>query len=122
MLGLAGVMAYFIVMNLSVTYIQRKTRELTIMRINGFTVRECVTYVSWDLVVTTVIGILLGLIAGHYLGQTVLPVTEGAYMYFVHEPDPRTYLFSALITAGFFTLVSSTALRRVKNLKLSDMN
>ena len=122
MLGLAGVMAYFIVMNLSVTYIQRKTKELTIMRINGFTVRECVIYVSWDLVVTTVIGILLGLAAGHYLGQTVLPVTEGRYMRFVHEPDLRTYLYSALITAGFFALVSSTALRRVKNLRLSDIN
>ena len=122
MLGLAGVMAYFIVMNLSVTYIQRKTKELTIMRINGFTVRECVIYVSWDLVVTTLIGILLGLAAGHYLGQTVLPVTEGRYMRFVHEPDLRTYLYSALITAGFFALVSSTALRRVKNLRLSDIN
>ncbi|MCR5842941.1 MAG: hypothetical protein K6G66_03185 [Oscillospiraceae bacterium] len=121
MLGLAGVMAYFIVMNLSVTYIQRKTKELTIMRINGFTVRECVIYVSWDLVVTTLIGILLGLAAGHCLGQTVLPVAEGHYMRFVHEPDLRTYLYSALITAGFFALVSSTALRRVKNLKLSDI-
>ena len=92
------------------------------MRINGFTVRECVIYVSWDLVVTTLIGILLGLAAGHYLGQTVLPVAEGHYMRFVHEPDLRTYLYSALITAGFFTLVSSTALRRVKNLRLSDIN
>lgn len=121
LLGLAAVMAYFIVMNLSVTYIQKKTRELTIMRINGFTVQECVRYVAWDLVVTTLAGILLGLITGHFLGQQVLPVTEGPYMRFVHEPDPRTYLYAALITAGFALLVSSTALRRVKDLKLSDI-
>lgn len=122
LLGLAGVMAYFIVMNLSVTYIQRKTKELTIMRINGFTVRECVIYVAWDLVLTTLFGILLGLIAGHFLGLKVLPVSEGAYLYFVHDPDLRTYLYSALITAGFSALISSAALRRVKNLKLSDIN
>ena len=121
LLGLAGVMAYFIVMNLSVTYIHRKTKELTIMRVNGFTVRECVVYVSWDLIVTTLIGILLGLVGGHFMGQTVLPVTEGPYMHFVHEPDLRTYLYSALITAGFSALISSAALRRVKNLKLSDI-
>lgn len=121
LLGLAGVMAYFIVMNLSVTYIQQKTRELTIMRINGFTVRECVTYVSWDLVVTTVFGIALGLVAGHFLGQMVIPVTEGPYMYFVHDPDLRTYLYAALITAGFSAAISSAALRKVKNLKLSDI-
>ena len=84
LLGLAGVMAYFIVMNLSVTY-------------------------------------MLGLVAGHFLGQMVLPVTEGPYMKFVHEPDIRTYLYAALITAGFSFLVSSAALRRVKYLKLSDI-
>lgn len=121
LLGLAGVMAYFIVMNLSVTYIQQKTLELTIMRINGFTVRECVSYVSWDLLITTFAGILLGLVAGHFLGQRVLPVTEGPYMKFVHDPDIRTYLYAALITAGFSVLVSSAALRRVKDLKLSDV-
>lgn len=121
LLGLAGVMAYFIVMNLSATYIQQKTRELTIMRINGFTVHECVTYVSWDLVVTTVTGILLGLVLGHYLGLRALPAVEGPYMQFVLEPDPRTYLYAALITAGFSIFVSSAALRRVKDLKLSDV-
>ena len=121
LLGLAGVMAYFIVMNLSVTYIHQKTTELTIMRINGFTVRECVVYVSWDLIITTFLGILLGLMLGHYLGTRLLPVTEGPYMQFVHEPDLRTYLYSALITAGFSAAISSTALRRVKNLKLSDI-
>ena len=121
LLGLAGVMSYFIVMNLSVTYIQQKTRELTIMRINGFSVRECVTYVSWDLVITTLTGIALGLVAGHFLGQMVLPVTEGPYMKFVHDPDPRTYLYAALITAVFSVLISSTALRRVKHLKLADI-
>ena len=122
LLGLAGVMAYFIVMNLSVTYIQQKTKELTIMRINGFTVRECLLYVSWDLIITTLAGIILGLIAGHFLGQMVLPIAEGAYMKFVHDPDIRTYLYAALITAGFAFLVSSAALRRVKYLKLSDIN
>ena len=121
LLGLAGVMAYFIVMNLSVTYIHQKTRELTIMRINGFSVRECVTYVSWDLVITTLAGILLGLVSGHFLGEMVLPVTEGPYMHFVHDPHPLTYLYAALITAGFSALISSAALRRIKDLKLSDI-
>ena len=122
LLGLAGVMAYFIVMNLSVTYIQKKTRELTVMRINGFTVRECVTYVSWDLIVTTLLGTLLGLVVGHFLALLIIPVPEGPYMQFVHDPDLRTYLFSALITIGFSALISGAALRRVKFLKLSDIN
>jgi hypothetical protein len=69
-----------------------------------------------------VAALVIGLIGGHFLGQTVLPVTEGAYMHFVHDPDVRTYLYSALITAGFSALISSAALRRVKDLRLTDIN
>ena len=43
-------------------------------------------------------------------------------MQFVHDPDLRSYLFSALITVGFSALISSAALRRVKYLKLSDVS
>jgi ABC-type antimicrobial peptide transport system permease subunit len=118
---LSALMAIMVLLNLDVMYVNEKKRELIVLRINGFTVRECVTYVSWDLVVTTAFGILLGLVGGHFAGLHALPVTEGPYMQFVHEPDLRTYVYSALVTAGFSALISSAALRRVKYLKLSDV-
>ena len=89
--------------------------------LNGFCNHALANYPE-NTVIAANEGNAVAIAAGHYLGQTVLPVTEGRYMRFVHEPDLRTYLYSALITAGFFALVSSTALRRVKNLRLSDIN
>ena len=122
MLAIAGVMACFIVANFTVTYIQRKTGELTLMRINGFRVRECVLYAAADLVVTTILGTLLGLLLGGFAGHAILRTTETPYIQMIRESAPQSYLYSALITCGFSLLTNSVVLRRIKNLKLSDMS
>ena len=120
LLILAAVMAYFILMNLSMTYIQRKTKELTIMRINGFTVRECVRYVAWDLALTTAAGIALGLLVGNRIALGIVKLVEQPYLSFVREPDVRTFVFCGLITSGFSLAINGFALRKIKSLKLSD--
>ncbi len=122
MLFIAGVMACFIVANFTMTYIQRKTRELTIMRINGFTAAECIRYAAVDLVITTVLGTLLGLILGRFVGAHILSVTETPYIQMIREPAPQSFLFSAAITCGFSALVNMVALRKVRQLKLSDIS
>lgn len=122
MLFIAGVMACFIVANFTMTYIQRKTGELTIMRINGFSADECIRYVALDLVVTTVLGTLVGLVVGGLMGARILGVTETPYIQMVRDPRPESFLFAALITFGFSAITNYFALRRIKNLKLTDIN
>ena len=122
MLFIAGMMACFIVANFTVTYLQRKTGELTIMRINGFTVSECVRYAAVDLVVTAVAGTLLGLLLGGLLGSRILLVTETSYIQMIRQPAIRSYLYSALITCGFSALTNGVALQRIRRLKLSDIS
>ena len=122
MLFIAAVMACFIVANFSMTYVQRKTKELIIMRINGFTTRECISYAAVDLIVTTILGTLLGLPLGGFLGSTILSTTETPYIQMIREPAAQSYLYSAIITCGFSALTNSYALRRIRKLKLSDMS
>ena len=83
---------------LSKTYILKKSRELTIMRINGFTVKESVRYAAWDLFL------------------------EQPFLQYVRTPDVRSFIYGALITAAFSYLINASALRRVKHLKLSDLS
>ena len=122
MLLIAAVMACFIVANFTVTYLQRKTAELTLMRVSGFRVRECVLYAAADLVVTTILGTVLGLILGGFVGQAILRTTETPYIQMIRDPAVQSYLFSALITCGFSALTNICALRRIKDLKLSDIS
>ena len=120
LLVLAAVMSYFILMNLSMTYIQRKTKELTIMRINGFTVGECVRYAAWDLVLTTAAGIVLGLAVGHPIAVAIVKLVEQSHLQFVREADVRTFIYCALIMLGFSLAINGFALSKIRNLKLSD--
>lgn len=122
MLFIAAMMACFIVANFTMTYIQRKSRELTIMRINGFSVGECVRYAAVDLIVTTVLGTLIGLVCGGLLGRAVLGTTETNYIQMIREPAIQSYLYSILITCGFSALTNSYALRRIRELKLADIS
>ncbi|MBP5743935.1 MAG: hypothetical protein J6W44_03380, partial [Oscillospiraceae bacterium] len=122
MLFIAGVMACFIVANFTMTYIQRKTGELTIMRINGFTSSECIRYLALDLVVTTVLGTAVGLVLGGLMGSRILRVTETPYIQMIREPRFESFLFAALITFAFSALTNGFALRRIRKLKLTDIN
>lgn len=122
MVVMAGMLAYFILLNLSNTYIQQKSRELTIMRINGFSTGEATRYAAWDLAITTLLGIVLGLAAGAGLGYYVTRLMEQPYFMYVRDADLRSFVFSLLITALLSVGINAIALRKIKRLKLSDLS
>ena len=122
MLFIAAMMSSFIVANFTMTFIQRKTSELTIMRINGFTSGECIRYVALDLIVTTVLGTAVGLAGGGVMGQHILRVTETPYIQMIREPRLESFLFAALFTFVFSLLTNGYALRRIRKLKLTDIS
>lgn len=121
LVGIAGIMACFILLNLINMHVSQKKRELTIMRVNGFTVREVVAYIARETVVTNLLGIVLGLGAGALLGYRMICLLEGAQVHFVREPQLTALLLSAAITALFSIILNWIALRKVKDLKLTDV-
>ena len=122
MLFIAAMMSCFIVANFTMTFIQRKTSELTIMRINGFTSGECIRYVAVDLIVTTILGTAVGLVVGGLMGQRILRVTETPYIQMIREPRLESFLYAALFTLVFSLLTNGYALRRIRKLKLNDIS
>jgi len=114
-------MAFFVLMNLINMYLNRKKRELVVMRINGFTTKEVLRYVSMENVVTTIAGIILGLLLGTLLGNIITRTLEQDTLIFFHGISFSSWLFSAALTAVFAIVINSIALRKVKHLKLNDM-
>ena len=121
MLMIAAMMACFIVANFTVTFIQRKTPELTIMRINGFSIGECIRYLQLDLIVTTVLGTAIGLALGGLMGSRILHILETPDLQAIREPRLESFLFSALFTFAFSGVTNGFALRRIRKLKLNDI-
>ena len=119
---MAGIMAGVVVMNLTNIYIMQKKRELTVMRVNGFTVKETIGYVLRETVFTTAVGILLGIGIGAGLGYAIVRALEQPFVQFDRSVAVSAWLYAAAITLVFAAVINAIVLRKVKNLKLTDLS
>ena len=117
---MAAVMAGVVLMNLTNIYIMQKLPELTIMRINGFTVREVIGYVLRETIVTTAVGILLGIGLGTGIGYKIVCSLEQSFVQFDRRPSIVAWIIGALMTIVFTVIVNAIALKKVRTLKLTD--
>lgn len=119
---MAAVMAGVVLTNLTNTYILQKKRELTIMRINGFTVREVIGYVTRETVFTTFNGTVLGIAMGAVIAYQITRALETAFVQYNRSVSPLAWAFGAVITVFFTVVINVIVLRQVKHLKLTDIN
>ena len=117
----AAMMAYFVLLNLTNMYLNKKQKELVVMRICGFTVKEVVRYVSLESVVTTVGGIIIGLGIGSLLGDIIVYSVEQPQICFFHRIDLPGWIFSALITLIYAAVIDIIAFRKIPHYKLYDI-
>ena len=118
---MAAVMAGVVLMNLTNIYFLQKKQELTIMRINGFTVREVIGYMLRETVVTTLVGIVCGIGAGAGIAYSITRAMESAFVQYDRSLSYTAWAWGAVITAFFALLVNVLVLRKVKDLKLTDV-
>ena len=74
--AIAILMSAMILSNLANIFLNRKKTELTVMRINGFSIKQTKGYLTRETVVTTAIGILLGVIAGVIAAPLIIRALE----------------------------------------------
>lgn len=119
---LAVMIACFILLNQVSTYVHQKKNELTIMRINGYTAAETIRYASLECYGITLLGILLGLVAGQLFSSWLFTQIEQLSASFVREPVWISFVASAAITAVISAVIHFAAFRKIRGLKLSDMS
>ena len=118
---LAAMIACFILLNLVSTYVNQKKNELTIMRINGYTVRETIHYASMECYWITAAGILLGLAGGLGFSLFLIGKINMVALSFISTPVWISFAASAAITAVISGVIHFIAFRKIRGLKLSDI-
>ncbi len=121
-LALAAIMSLLVLLNQIVLHIKRKAKELAVMRINGYTLKETRAYVYKDNIVLTVIGLILGCGAGSGLAYLAIRIMEGEVNHYVRSLNPTACLFGVVVGSLFAFLVNVLALRRIKTLNLTNVN
>ena len=118
----AAVMAVLVMLNQNIMHINRKAKELSVMRINGFTMKETKAFVSRDNVFLTSMGILFGWLIGILFGYIVIRVLEVAMTHYIRTPSLKACLISAAIGGIFAYIMNQIALRKIKKLNLTNVN
>lgn len=119
---LSAMMAFLVLLNQSVVHIRRKTRELSVMRINGFTLKETRAYIYRDNIILTAAGLLIGNLIGLGLSYMIIQTMEGEYTQYVRDPNPSAFLFANGIAVFFAVVVNVIALRKVKKINMTYIN
>ncbi|MCR5088680.1 MAG: FtsX-like permease family protein [Oscillospiraceae bacterium] len=117
----AVMMAFFVQLNLAESYVLKKKREMTVMRINGFTVKEVRRYIEYEVYVITGVGIILGMELGAFLGSRFILLLELPMLHYVKDPYWLTFVLAAAATGLISLMIHSIAFRKIRDLKLTDI-
>ena len=121
-LVLSAVMALLVLLNQIVMHINRKSIELAVMRINGYSVKETKAYIYKDNVVLTVLGLILGIALGILLSYVVIRIIETGANRYVRTPNILACLYAGGVGALFALIVNLIALRKIDHLNMTNIN
>lgn len=121
-LVLSAVMALLVLLNQIVMHINRKARELAVMRINGYTMKETKAYVYKDNIILTFMGLLLGSGFGIVLSYVVVRIIETGANRYVRTPNIPACLYACAVGALFALIVNLIGLRKIKHLNLTNVS
>ena len=121
-LALAALMAIVVLLNLNVMFIEEKKRELIVLMINGFSVKQAKNYISYDSIVLTILGILIGIILGCTMGSITVAAVEPSTSVFMKSPDAWAIIIGIAGSAILALIMCVIALRRIPKFSLTDIN
>ena len=121
-LVLAILMAIVVLLNLNVMFIQEKKRELIVLMINGFSVKDARHYISYDSIVLTALGIIVGILLGCIMGSITVLSIEPITATFVKSADGLAISVGILGSAILAVIMALIALRRINKFVLTDIN
>lgn len=121
-IGLSFLMAAFVIFNLLSMYIAEKKKELIVLMINGFSLKEARRYIYSDTILLTFIGIIAGCALGYIIGDYSITSLESQYVRFVHGVDMVSILVGIIFTSLMTFAVSAVSLKKIKKFKLTDIS
>ncbi|MBR3039044.1 MAG: FtsX-like permease family protein [Lachnospiraceae bacterium] len=120
--SLAIILSFMILINLTNILVNRRMKEMLVMRINGFSLRETIGYVARESIFTFCIGIAVGIIGGVLFSIFMIPITETVQLFFVRSPYPPAWVMALLLNILFTVCIDAIAFRKVAKIPVTDIS
>ena len=103
--ALAGGLALVVLFTLANTNVSERVREMATLKVLGFFDREVHHYVNREMMILTVMGVVLGLPLGRFVGGLLTMALNMPSLYFEVEVKPLSYVIAVVVTMMFALLV-----------------
>lgn len=103
--ALAGGLALVVLFTLANTNVSEREREMATLKVLGFFDKEVHHYVNREMMVLTMMGVVLGLPLGRFIGGLLTAALNMPSLYFEVECKPLSYVIAAVATMAFALLV-----------------
>lgn len=103
--ALAGGLALVVLFTLANTNVSEREREMATLKVLGFFDKEVHHYVNREMMVLTMMGVVLGLPLGRFVGGLLTAALNMPALYFEVECTPLSYVIAAGATMAFALLV-----------------
>ncbi|MBR2742053.1 MAG: FtsX-like permease family protein [Clostridia bacterium] len=115
----AGLLAFVVLYNLTNINVNERIREIATIKVLGFTDRETAQYIYRENMVSTFIGVALGLVGGIFLGRFVVTTAEVEIVMFAPDIAPSCFVWAAALTILFALLVNFALYFRLKRISMA---
>ena len=118
---MAVFISFMILTNQSNIFLNRRKREMSVMRINGFSVKQTKGYLVRETVATTIAGLILGVAVGALLTPIVISMLQATDIALVKDFNVIAWAFAVGIEAIFAIIINSIVFSKVKKLNFRDI-
>ena len=101
----AALLAYIVLYSLTNINVEERVREIATLKVLGFTRKETYAYIFREILITVVLGCLLGLVLGVFLEGFVVTSAEVDQAMFGRIIHPESFVLSFVLTVAFACIV-----------------
>ncbi|WP_037611318.1 FtsX-like permease family protein, partial [Streptococcus ratti] len=109
-----------ILYNLTNINVAERIRELSTIKVLGFYDQEVTMYIYRETISLSLIGILLGLLAGHYLHEIIMAMIGNDNIMFGSIIDSYIYAVPVFTVVFILLILGLMVNRRLKNLNMLE--
>ena len=117
---LSGLLTIVILYNLAVINISERKKEITTLKVLGFTRCELDYYIITEAIILSAIGIIVGLLIGEKVSMYIVKSLEIEKARYIYKMLPQTYIYSAFLMVLFVGITNIFTHFGLKKIKLIE--
>jgi len=116
----AGMLTFIVLYSLNSINITERARELATIKLLGFYDIELASYIYRENILLTCLSLLFGVAAGNLLHRYLITTVEIDTVMFGRNINPRSYLWSVLLTLLFTAIVNFAMFYRLRKIDMVE--